>query len=75
MEGDRVMSRRELLAALKKAQKVYVWVRATKEDGCYFLALEKDVRHRIKHDLCIWDDDEKVILAFTDDETGTLYIN
>jgi hypothetical protein len=72
---DRVMSRREAPAALKKAPKVYVWVRGTREDGCYFRAIKADVRYRLMNDLCIQDDDGRVILAFTDEESGTLYIN
>jgi hypothetical protein len=73
---DRVMSRREVLAALKRAPRVFVWVKATADDGTHYRAVKSDVAYRLTHDFPgIDNDDEQVILAYTDGETGTLHIN
>jgi hypothetical protein len=72
---EEVMSRRQVIAALKKAPKAYVWCNATAEDGCYFQVDKAEVLRRLKNDLVITNDDQAVICAFTDEETGSLYIN
>jgi hypothetical protein len=75
MNSDRrLMTRAELLAALKKAPRVFVWVNLTGQDGTYFRVSKGDVKYRVTLDVDI-EDGEAVILAFADEESHALYIN
>ena len=70
-----MMSKRQVLAALARAPRVFVWVHWLAGDGTYFRVPKADARYRLQADFPsdIGDDDEAIV-ARTDEDSGALYI-